>query len=80
MPLPPPRVFLAPLFLRYLCPYLHPPSAAERIAQRQQRIDVRFGPVHPRPLHPLLHYQLIRALHTATANRPPLRLEDRLVP
>ena len=79
LPLPPLRTFCAPLFAFNLHPHLVPPIIADRIPQRQHRIDVRFRPVHARPFHPLLHHQLIGALHAATPDRPSGRLEARIV-
>lgn len=62
-----------------LGPSFVPAIIADDIAQRQHRIDMRSGPVHPAPFQACFHDQFIGALHGAIANRPTRRQEGRIL-
>jgi hypothetical protein len=67
---------LLPEVLRHLPPGFLPPVTAGDRPQRDHRIHMRPGPVHPSPFEPSLHDQFIGTLDAATPNG----IAPRLIP
>ncbi len=53
-------------------PGLVPTVITNGVAQRQERIDVRVGPVHARPFQSIFDHQFVGTFHHAAADRPPV--------
>jgi SAM-dependent methyltransferase len=64
--------------LRYLLARGAQAVVAHGIAQRQQGIDVRLRPMHPRPFEAVFDHQFVGTFDHPTANRPTRRLKRRI--
>ena len=60
-------------------PVLLPTTRTKNIAKRQHGVDMLFCPVHAWAFQAGLDDQLVTTLHHATADRPALRLKERVL-